>query len=168
MTMDHPTFDLDSYAARSRRGPCFVCAFLAGDPDYPHELVTEDEHHVAFLDRWPTLPGKVLVAPRHHVEHVVRDLSEERYLDLMRFVRRVALAVEAAFPAERTYLYSLGSQQGNNHLHWHIAALPPGVPYEQQQFHALMAENGVLPLPPAEAAATAARVRAALTTLGQS
>ncbi|WP_211244553.1 HIT family protein [Actinospica robiniae] len=45
-----------------------------------------------------TLPGKVLVAPKRHVEHVIRDLSETEYLRLMRFVRRVARAVEAAFP----------------------------------------------------------------------
>jgi histidine triad (HIT) family protein/ATP adenylyltransferase len=42
------------------------------------------------------------------------------------------------------YSLSLGSQQGNSHLHWHVAPLPPGVPYREQQFHALMAENGVL------------------------
>ncbi|MGI5352699.1 hypothetical protein ACQEU8_31635 [Streptomyces sp. CA-250714] len=64
--------------------------------------------------------------------------------------------------AERTYLYSLGSQQGNAHLHWHIAALPPGVPYERQQFHALMTENGVLDVRPEEAADMARRVRDAL------
>lgn len=62
----------------------------------------------------------------------------------MLVVRTVALAVEDTLKPERTYLLSLGSQQGNAHLHWHIAGLPPGVPYEQQQYHALMTENGVL------------------------
>lgn len=62
----------------------------------------------------------------------------------MLVVHRVALAVEEVFRPERTYLLSLGSQQGNAHVHWHIAGLPPGVPYERQQFHALMTENGVL------------------------
>ncbi|MFB7268619.1 hypothetical protein ACFCXH_41790, partial [Streptomyces nojiriensis] len=55
------------------------------------------------------------------------------------------------------------SRQGNAHLHWHIAALPPGVPYEWQQFHALMTENGVLSPSPAERAATAGLLRAAVT-----
>jgi hypothetical protein len=41
-------------------------------------------------------------------------------------------------------LESLGSQQGNAHLHWHVAPLPPGVPYDRQQYYALMTENGVL------------------------
>ena len=58
-------------------------------------------------------------------------------------VRRLAVALKAALPVERVYSLSLGSRQGNAHLHWHVAPLPPGVPYEQQQFHALMSENGV-------------------------
>ncbi|MFC8536809.1 hypothetical protein ACFUJY_23220 [Streptomyces sp. NPDC057249] len=61
-----------------------------------------------------------------------------------------------------TYLLSLGSQQGNAHLHWHIAGLPPGTPYREQQFHALMTENGVLSYTNAEAAALGERLRAAL------
>ncbi|MBO8190111.1 HIT family protein [Streptomyces oryzae] len=154
--------DLDAYTARARRGPCFVCAFLSGDPDYAHETVYEDDGHVAFLDRWPTVHGKVLVAPKAHIEHVVRELDEVAYVRLMRVVREVALAVEEVCGAERTYLYSLGSRQGNAHLHWHIAALPPGVPYEQQQFHALMTENGVLAVEPEEATTLAARIREAL------
>ncbi|MFD9359543.1 hypothetical protein [Streptomyces sp. NPDC060031] len=97
---------------------------------------------------------------------VVRDLDEGAYHRLMLFVREVALAVEVVCGPERTYLYSLGSQQGNAHLHWHIAALPAGVPYPQQQFHALMTENGVLSLPPDEAVEMAARVREAVMTRG--
>jgi len=60
------------------------------------------------------------------------------------------------------YLLSLGSHQGNTHVHWHVAPLPPGVPYEQQQFHAVMAENGTLEVTREEQAALAARVRSAL------
>ncbi|AJT61790.1 hypothetical protein T261_0098 [Streptomyces lydicus] len=121
--------DLAVYAARARTGPCFVCAYLAGNPHYQHEAVYEDEAHVAFLDQWPTVPGKVLVAPKAHIEHVVRDLDEAAFNRLMLVVRKVALAVETVFAPERTYLLSLGSKQGNAHLHWHIAGLPPEVPY---------------------------------------
>ena len=155
--MDH-----EAYAAQARNGPCFVCAYLAGDPDYRHETVYEDEAHVAFLDRWPTVPGKVLVAPKAHIEHVVRDVDEAAFGRLMGVVHKVASAVEAVFRPERTYLLSLGSQQGNAHLHWHIAGLPPGVPYERQQFHALMTENGVLAPAPEENADMARRLREAI------
>jgi len=59
---------------------------------------------------------------------------------------------------------SLGSQQGNSHLHWHVAPLPPGVPYEQQQFHALMTEHGVLDVTAESQTALAAAIRARLMT----
>ncbi|MFI6084379.1 HIT family protein [Streptomyces sp. NPDC051217] len=154
--------DLAAYEERARDGPCFVCAFLRGEPGYRHETVYEDDAHIAFLDRWPTLPGRVLVAPKAHVEHVVRELDEAAYTRLMLVVRRVALAVEHVLRPERTYLLSLGSQQANSHLHWHIAALPPGVPPERQQYHALMAENGVLAPTPAEIAALVISLRAEL------
>ncbi|MGW1802528.1 HIT family protein [Streptomyces sp. NPDC001984] len=121
--MAREPMDLDAYATRVRIGPCFVCAYLAGDPDYRRDAVYEDEAHVAFLDRWPTVPGQVLVAPKAHIEHVVRDMDEAAFNGLMLVVRKVALAVEAVFAPERTYLLSLGSQQGNAHLHWHIAGL---------------------------------------------
>ena len=160
--MERRPMDLQSYEVRARSGPCFVCAFLAGHPRYRHETVYEDHDHVAFLDRWPTLPGKVIVAPKAHLEHVVRDLEEKAYTRLMLVVRTVALAVEAVMRPERTYLLSLGSQQGNAHLHWHIAGLPPGVPYEQQQYHALMTENGVLTTTPEHTADIADQIREAI------
>ncbi|MFI0975532.1 HIT family protein [Streptomyces sp. NPDC021093] len=157
--------DLAAYEAGVRAGPCFVCAFVAGAPGAAHVTVYEDDQHIAFLDRYPTVPGKVLVAPKAHIEHAVRDLDEPAYLRLMAVVRKVALAVEAVLRPERTYLLSLGSQQGNAHLHWHIAGLPAGTPYRQQQFHALMTENGVLASTDEEAAATGERLRAALSAL---
>ncbi|MBF8185675.1 HIT family protein [Nonomuraea sp. K274] len=157
-------FDVESYSRRSCTGSCFICAIVNGNPDQPEEIVYDDSEHIAFLARFAALPGYVLVAPKNHIQHVVRDLTEDQFVAVMRVVRRVALALEASVPCERTYLLSLGSQQGNAHLHWHVAALPPGVPYEQQQYHALMAENGVVERTPEDAAALAAKMRRALGT----
>jgi diadenosine tetraphosphate (Ap4A) HIT family hydrolase len=155
--------DLHAYEQRIRRGPCFVCAIVRGDPDFDHEqIVFEDDHHLAFLDRYPTLYGKVLVAPKAHIEHVVADLPLQAFIEMMRVVHRVARAVERVVPCERTYLLSLGSQQANAHVHWHVAPLPPGVPWQRQQFHSLMLENGVIPWSAAQAAELATRLRAAL------
>ncbi len=137
-------FDAARYVQRSREGPCFVCAILAGRPDYPHHDVYEDDATIAFLARSPTLLGYCIVAPKRHVEDWVSGLDEEEYLALQHVVRRVAGAVAAVVPVERMYCLSLGSRQGNAHLYWHVAPLPPGVPYDRQQYYALMAENGVL------------------------
>ncbi|SCG34042.1 HIT family protein [Micromonospora humi] len=155
-------WDLAAYERRARSGRCFVCAYLAGEPDFAHEVVYDDGPHVAFLNRYPTLVGSTLVAPRRHVEDVVNELTPGEYLDLQAVVHRVARAVAEVLGPERTYLLSLGSAQGNAHVHWHVAPLPPGVPYERQQYHALMAEHGVVPQSPDQLAALGARLRAAL------
>ena len=154
--------DLAAYERRRLTGVCYICAMLAGDRDYPHETVYEDDAHIAYLSRYPTVVGYVLVAPKAHIEHVVRDLAEADYLRLMGVVRRVALAVESVLGPERTYLLSLGSQQGNAHLHWHVAPLPTGVPYHEQQFHAVMIEKGILDRSAEDQADLAAQIRAAI------
>ena len=61
---------------------------------------------------------------------------------------------------------SLGSQSGNRHVHWHLAPLPPGVPYKQQ-VAALTWERGVLDLPERELAALAKRIGAQVEQIRQ-
>ena len=102
----------------------------------------------------PSLP------PRAHVVDVTGDYAVFRRVTDV--VHDVAEALKAVLPTERVYLLSLGSHQGNAHVHWHVAPLPPGVPYERQQFHAVMAENGVLDVTREEQATLAGRIRSAL------
>ncbi len=162
MTARRP-FDLAAYAQRCRSGPCFICAHLAAaDPADVHHEVYADEVCVAFLNRYPTLRGYTLVAPRAHVVDVTGDRALFRHLTDV--AHDVAEALRQVVPTERVYLLSLGSHQGNAHVHWHVAPLPPGVPYDQQQFHALLAENGVLDLPDAEQADLAQHLRTAIAT----
>jgi ATP adenylyltransferase len=149
--------DWDAYHERAQTGPCFVCEILAGNPDFPHHLVYEDEIAIVFLDKYPRVVGYTLVAPREHREHVTGDFRLEEYLALQRVVHRVAEAVRQEVGAERVYLLSLGSQQGNRHVHWHIVPLPPGVPYREQQLG--IYEKGILRIPEEEQAALAARLR---------
>ena len=151
--------DLDSYLA-DVRAACFVCELVAGRR--PHHVVWEDDFAIAFMNAHPSLRGHVLVAPKQHREHVTADFSPDEYLRLQALVHRVGEAVRRAFPTERLYVLSLGSQQGNRHVHWHVAPLPPGVPYEQQQLEALRAPDGVLDLTDEELAADATAVREAL------
>ena len=152
-------FDFEAYAVRVREGPCFVCAFVGGEPGYRHHLVHEDADTVAFLTRFPTLLGYCLVAPKRHVESWVDDMTREEFQRFQGVVHTVARAIRATVPTERMYSMSLGSKQGNAHLHWHLAPLPPGVPYGEQQFHAVMAENGVLPVTDESQAALARAIR---------
>jgi diadenosine tetraphosphate (Ap4A) HIT family hydrolase len=151
----------EDYHRRVQEGPCFVCELLAGRN--PHHVVFEDEHAIAFLNRFPVLLGHTLVAPKEHREHVTGDFGEDEYVELQRVVHRVGEAVRAAVPCERLYVLSLGSQQGNAHVHWHLAPLPPGVAFEEQQHAALdWNRSGVLDLSDDEQAQLVARIRAAL------
>ena len=152
--------DLDAYHERARTGPCFVCGIVAGDPDFAgHHVVYEDDDALAFLNRWPTQRGYALVVPREHREQATADFTVEEYLALQRVVYRVAEAVREEVGAERMYVMSLGSNQGNTHVHWHVVPLPPGTPYDEQQFAALMWETaGALDVPEDEKAALAARI----------
>jgi ATP adenylyltransferase len=151
--------DLESYIERCQTGPCFVCEIVARNPEYTHQIVYEDEFAIAFLNMYPTLYGYLLVAPIEHRGQATGDFTLEEYLALQRVIYRVAEAVRQEVAAERVYILTLGSQQGNRHVHWHVAPLPPGVPYEKQQLEALKFEGGVLDLSEEEMASLAGRIR---------
>jgi diadenosine tetraphosphate (Ap4A) HIT family hydrolase len=115
-----------------------------------------------FLNAFPTLLGSTIVAPREHREEVTADFELDEYLALQRIVYRVAEAVRRVLPTERIYILSLGSREANRHVHWHVAPLPPGRPFEEQQLAALSWDAGLLDVGEAEQAALAARLRASL------
>jgi diadenosine tetraphosphate (Ap4A) HIT family hydrolase len=157
-------FDMSGYLERSQRGPCFVCEMLAGNPAYRHHLLYEDEQRVVFLNKYPPLYGYTLVAPKAHREQVTGDFSVDEYLHLQRVICRVAQALRQVVPTEHLYRLSLGSQQGNRHVHWHLVPLPAGVPYEEQQLEALRLSRRVLALKEEEMANLATRLPEAIRT----
>jgi diadenosine tetraphosphate (Ap4A) HIT family hydrolase len=155
-------FDLDAYAKKVVSAPCFICRVARGEDD-EHEVIVRDDRYVAFFNKFPTLIGHALVAPVEHREGVVQDYTEVEYLDLQRFIYRLGRAMVEVLPTERLYVLSIGSQQGNRHLHWHVASMPPGVPYLEQQFEALQIEtNGYLDIPRADLARLASELRRAM------
>ena len=157
-------FDIAAYEKRSREGPCFICALVAGSN--PHHVIYEDETAIVFLSKYPVLYGYTLVAPRAHREHATGDFTRDEYLALQRIIYEVGEALRRVVPTERLYILTLGSQQGNRHVHWHVVPLPPGVPYEQQQTAALDHSRGVLALSDEEKASLAHALRQALQQRG--
>jgi diadenosine tetraphosphate (Ap4A) HIT family hydrolase len=134
-------FDAAAYVERSRSDDCFVCRVAAGASPRREFVAYRDDLHIAFLPNFHVQRGYVLVAPIDHREGVVEDFPLDDYLALHTLVRAVGRALGRTVPTERIYVLSLGSQQGNAHVHWHVVALPPGVPYDRQQFAALMHET---------------------------
>lgn len=152
------SFDLDAYIDRIQNSPCFICEMVAGRLDGNH-VIYQNKEYIAFLNKYPMLYGYALVAPVEHKEQVTGDFTLEEYLSLQRAVYRVAEAVRRTVETERVYILSLGSQQGNRHVHWHIAPLPYNIPFKQQQLEALTIDNGVLEIPDLEMSELAIRIR---------
>ena len=152
------SFDLDAYIDRIQNRPCFICEMVDGRTNENH-VIYRNDLFIAFLNKYPPLYGYVLVAPIEHKEQVTGDFTIEEYLALQRGIYQVAEAVRQTVEAERVYILSLGSQQGNRHVHWHIAPLPYGVPFKQQQLAALGIENGFLDIPESECLELAERIR---------
>ena len=151
-------FDLDSYIQKIQSSPCFICELIAGRLNGNH-IIHSSDGSIIFLNKYPVLYGQVLVAPIQHREQVTGDFNLDEYLALQQVVYRTAEAVRKTIAAERIYILSLGSQQGNRHVHWHIAPLPYGVPFKQQQLEALRVENGILDIPDEEMEGLAQRIR---------
>jgi len=127
-TLDHDAI------RRSFAGRCFICGLVAGDPEFAHTVLYRDDVAIAFLSKYPTVSGYMLVAPTDHREHVIRDFSPEDYLSLQQIIYRIGAALVRSVSTERLYIVSVGSQQGNRHVHWHLVPVPPGIPFEQQQY----------------------------------
>ena len=159
-TPEREAVDLEGYIRRSQTGPCFICGIIERKAPYTdNHIIYEDDMAIVFLNKYPTLYGYTLVAPKEHREQATGDFTVEEYLALQRLIYTVAEAVRQEVPTERMYILTLGSQQGNRHVHWHIAPLPPGVPYTQQQLVALNMEHGILKLSSEEMSILAGRIR---------
>jgi diadenosine tetraphosphate (Ap4A) HIT family hydrolase len=154
---DRYKMDWGSYHHRARTGACFVCQIVARHKDFPAEIVYEDDIVIAFLDKYPRVAGYTLLAPRADCQNVTADFTSASYLEIQRRLHRVAEAVRLETAAERIYLLSLGSHQGNAHVHWHIVPLPRGTPYGEQQLE--LYKLDILQQTPEDRASLAASLR---------
>jgi diadenosine tetraphosphate (Ap4A) HIT family hydrolase len=152
----------DYLKAENAAGHCLICNLVNGPNELP--VVYRDELCVAFFNPHPRLLGYLFVAPLVHRTAVMGDFSEAEYLDLQRRVYRLGRAVSDVVPTERLYVLSFGSNQGLEHVHWHLAPLPAGTPFDSQQFEAI-SRAAYLRIPASEQAALAEMIRSALAPL---
>src|SRR5215204_3220888 len=150
--------DMEAIHHGFRTEPCFVCKMVDGDVRFPENIIYEDDRNLVFLDDYLRAYGYTLVAPKEHREQVTRDFTMEEYVGLQRLVYRVTEAVREEVGAERMYIFTFGSNEGNSHVHWHIVPLPPGVPYDRQQGAWTSWGMGVLKIPQEEMASLAMRI----------
>ncbi|MCL6103714.1 MAG: HIT family protein [Bacteroidetes bacterium] len=84
--------------------------------EIPCYKVAEDKNYMAFLDIFPLAKGHVLVIPKKEVDYLF-DLDEESYAGLMRFARKVALAIGKVIPCKRVGVAVLGLEVPHAHIH---------------------------------------------------
>jgi diadenosine tetraphosphate (Ap4A) HIT family hydrolase len=150
--------DMEAMHYSFRTEPCFVCRMVQGEVRLLENIIYEDDRALVFLDAYPRAYGYTLVAPKEHREQVTGDFTIEEYLYLQQLVYRVSEAIRAEVGAERMYIYSFGSNQGNSHAHWHLVPPPPGVPYDEQQGAWANWSKGVLRIPKEEMTSLAERI----------
>ena len=84
--------------------------------EIPSYKVAEDDKYYAFLDINPNSKGHTLVVPKQE-EDKIFDLSQDAYLDLMKFTYKVAKAIEKAVPCERVGVSVIGLEVPHVHVH---------------------------------------------------
>lgn len=94
--------------------PTIFSRIVAGE--IPCYKVAEDEKHYAFLDINPVAAGHTLVIPKCEVDYIF-DLSDEEYLELQLFAKRVAEAIKRALPCQRVGVAVMGMEVPHTHIH---------------------------------------------------
>lgn len=84
--------------------------------EIPGHIIHEDDRHIAILDINPNTKGHTLCIPKEEANRIF-DLSEQAYLDLMAFSRKIAIALEKAVPCERIGVSVIGLEVPHVHVH---------------------------------------------------
>jgi len=84
--------------------------------DVPAYKIAEDSQFLAFLDINPNARGHVLCIPKKEVDYIF-DLEEEVYQELMRFSRKVALALKKTVDCKRVGMAVVGLEVPHAHVH---------------------------------------------------
>ena len=82
----------------------------------PSFKIAEDNKHFAFLDINPNSIGHTLCVTKKQVDKFL-DLTEEEFLNLMKFSRKVAKAIEKSVPCDRVSLSVIGLEVPHVHVH---------------------------------------------------
>ena len=84
--------------------------------EIPCYKVAEDEEFIAFLDINPNAKGHTLCVPKKEVNKIL-DLEEDLYLRLMKFSRKVGIALEKTIPCKRVGMAVIGLEVPHVHVH---------------------------------------------------
>lgn len=84
--------------------------------EIPCYKVAENEQFLAFLDINPLVKGHTLVIPKREVDYIF-DLSDEEYVALHLFAKKVATAIKKAIPCKKVGEAVIGLEVPHAHIH---------------------------------------------------
>ena len=84
--------------------------------EIPCYKITEDDSFLAFLDVNPNAKGHTLCIPKTEIDKIF-DIEDEKYLALMQFSKKVAIALEKAVPCKRVGMAVIGLEVPHAHVH---------------------------------------------------
>jgi histidine triad (HIT) family protein len=108
--------------------------------EIPSYKVAEDDTFFAFLDIRPLAKGHTLVVPKMEIDYIF-DLDDELLGEMIRFSKRVGLAIEKVVPCKRMGMTVLGLEVPHAHIHlvpinsvYDIDFKKPAVEMSQEDF----------------------------------
>ncbi len=84
--------------------------------EIPSYKIAEDEHFIAFLDVNPNAIGHTLCVPKQEINKIF-EMEEDHYLALMKFSRKIAVALEKAISCKRIGVAVVGLEVPHVHVH---------------------------------------------------
>lgn len=78
--------------------------------------IAEDADFLAFLDVNPNAEGHTLCIPKKEVNKIF-DLDDDHYLKLMRFSKKIAVALEKTIDCKRVGMAVIGLEVPHAHVH---------------------------------------------------
>ncbi|MDQ6470533.1 HIT family protein [Flavobacterium sp. LHD-80] len=84
--------------------------------EIPAYKVAEDDNFLAFLDVNPNAKGHTLCIPKQEIDKIF-DMDDELYLGLMKFSKKVAIALEKTVPCKRVGVAVVGLEVPHTHVH---------------------------------------------------
>jgi histidine triad (HIT) family protein len=84
--------------------------------EIPAYKLAENDRYLAFLDVNPLVKGHTLVIPKIEQDYIF-DISDDEYLGLMAFAKKVAHGLRKAVPCKRIGVAVIGLEVPHAHIH---------------------------------------------------
>ena len=69
--------------------------------EIPAYKIAEDDNYLAFLDVNPNAKGHTLCIPKQEIDKIF-EMEDELYLGLMKFSKKIAIAIEKTVPVKES------------------------------------------------------------------